>query len=231
MTPTSQPPDPLTPGPKAEESPTSSPGLPSTDVIRIRVGVPPAYRSQAGALICVAFFRQLSSVVCTQPEAIRIFEKEFDPELAVAATHGDKLVGLVTLRHGSVAHHTTRARGPRLSTFIKQFGYLGGPVRFALQKMVMSGRPHRRDELLVEAMAVDEAYRGRGIGARLMEAVFDFARASGVRSIRLEVVDTNPGARRFYEKMGFKAVKTRSYRHLLDRLGFSPVTTMIKTLD
>ena len=91
-------------------------------------------------------------------------------------------------------------------------------------------RRHRPDELLMDGIAVHAEMRGQGIGTRLLEAVLDFARSHGYNSVRLDVVDTNPGARRLYERMGFVVVRTREYPYLRS-LGFSAVTTMVKRLD
>jgi GNAT superfamily N-acetyltransferase len=57
------------------------------------------------------------------------------------------------------------------------------------------------------ALAVAGPLRGRGVGIRLMEAVLDWARARGFRSVSLEVVDANPGARCLYERLGFVAIR------------------------
>jgi ribosomal protein S18 acetylase RimI-like enzyme len=72
--------------------------------------------------------------------------------------------------------------------------------------------------------------RGKGIGTRLLESVFDFARTEGFSSVRLDVVDTNPGARRLYERMGFVPVKTGHYPYLRRVMGFSAGTTMIREI-
>ena len=78
---------------------------------------------------------------------------------------------------------------------------------------------------------VHPAMRGKGIGTRLLEAVFDFARAKGFGSVRLQVVDTNPDARRLYERMGFVATATHRHPYLRRMMGFSAVTTMVKELS
>lgn len=47
------------------------------------------------------------------------------------------------------------------------------------------------------------AYLGQGVGARLMQAVFDLARARGGRTLWLGVYDRNVRAIAFYERFGF----------------------------
>ncbi len=58
-------------------------------------------------------------------------------------------------------------------------------------------------------IAVDDCYRGRGIGSALMEAVLDRAADRGADSVYLEVRDSNAPARHLYEKYGFDAVGRR----------------------
>lgn len=52
-------------------------------------------------------------------------------------------------------------------------------------------------------MGLCKEYRGRGIGARLLGAALDHARAQGLERVELEVFGTNGAARRLYEKHGF----------------------------
>jgi ribosomal-protein-alanine N-acetyltransferase len=53
------------------------------------------------------------------------------------------------------------------------------------------------------SMAVDPAYRRKGIGRRLLETAFTLLRC---RSMRAEVRRSNLGAQAFYETMGFRRV-------------------------
>jgi N-acetylglutamate synthase-like GNAT family acetyltransferase len=57
-------------------------------------------------------------------------------------------------------------------------------------------------------MFVKKAYRGgqRGVGAKLMQTLFDWAQGRGVREIYLGTVDVYHAAHRFYEKSGFVEV-------------------------
>lgn len=60
-----------------------------------------------------------------------------------------------------------------------------------------------RDFLWVDDLCVDEAARGQGIGELLMAAVTDMARELGLDKIELNVVESNEGARKFYERLGY----------------------------
>jgi ribosomal protein S18 acetylase RimI-like enzyme len=56
----------------------------------------------------------------------------------------------------------------------------------------------------IHDLAVLPEYRGRGIGRELLAAVERRARADDCCKITLEVLDDNVGARRLYERIGFR---------------------------
>lgn len=64
----------------------------------------------------------------------------------------------------------------------------------------------------VMTIGVVHTMRGRGIGETLMADALDYARTHGVERIFLEVRESNHGAQRLYEKLGFSAVgRVRGY--------------------
>jgi ribosomal-protein-alanine N-acetyltransferase len=65
------------------------------------------------------------------------------------------------------------------------------------------------DEAHVTTFAVDPAWRRRTVGERLLVALLDVAMARGAREATLEVRLSNMGARRLYEKYGFRPVGLR----------------------
>ena len=52
-------------------------------------------------------------------------------------------------------------------------------------------------------MWVAPAYRRLGIGAQLVNAIVDWVRAEGARTLRLIVTSNNDGAIEFYQSLGF----------------------------
>ena len=63
------------------------------------------------------------------------------------------------------------------------------------------------DTLYIDDICVDEAARGLGVGRALYEAILAFARQKGCYNVTLNVWTCNPGAMRFYEKLGLKPYK------------------------
>jgi len=83
----------------------------------------------------------------------------------------------------------------------------------------------------LEALAVDQHYRGQGIGTLLLERCFEESQQAGKREISLHVVDTNPRARQLYERMGFRKVRTERFGWFASRwMGFSAQNYMVRPL-
>lgn len=59
-----------------------------------------------------------------------------------------------------------------------------------------------RDTLYIDDICVDEAARGHHVGEALYRHIVEYARAQGCHNITLNVWTLNPGAMKFYEKMG-----------------------------
>jgi len=69
------------------------------------------------------------------------------------------------------------------------------------------------DEGDVTNVAVDEAYRGRGIGSELVRQLMEEGKKCGIRSFTLEVRVSNVAAVHVYEKLGFvsEGIRKRFY--------------------
>lgn len=65
------------------------------------------------------------------------------------------------------------------------------------------------DQAELGDIAVDEPWRGKGVGERLITGVFDLVRERGVRELYLEVRVSNERARRLYDRHGFRLVGRR----------------------
>jgi [ribosomal protein S18]-alanine N-acetyltransferase len=70
------------------------------------------------------------------------------------------------------------------------------------------------DEAEIANLAVSPDRRGRGVGARLLDAALTEAQLAGARVVHLEVRDSNAAARALYGSRGFNAVgrRRRYYR-------------------
>lgn len=68
----------------------------------------------------------------------------------------------------------------------------------------------------IEDVVVDEAARGKGIGAILTREALRLAREAGVRTVDLSTRPSRVAAGRLYEREGFKQRDTRVYRYAFE---------------
>jgi GNAT superfamily N-acetyltransferase len=67
----------------------------------------------------------------------------------------------------------------------------------------------------LDEVVVDESARGKGVGAALVQASLDLARAKGVEVVELQSGVQRDAAHRLYARMGFKPRETNVYRIVL----------------
>jgi ribosomal protein S18 acetylase RimI-like enzyme len=60
------------------------------------------------------------------------------------------------------------------------------------------------DTLYIDDICVDESARGLGAGRAVYDHIVEYARQRGCYNVTLNVWICNPGAMRFYEKLGMK---------------------------
>ena len=77
------------------------------------------------------------------------------------------------------------------------------------------------DTAFINFLLVEEQFRGRGIGGKLMEKVISYAGRSGMKFIRLETYSCLRDARKLYGKWGFilaeKNLSVQMYGQVFDR--------------
>jgi ribosomal protein S18 acetylase RimI-like enzyme len=67
----------------------------------------------------------------------------------------------------------------------------------------------------IEDVVVDDAGRGRGVGAMLNEAAIDVARQRGAKHVNLTSRPSREAANRLYQRLGFELYPTNMYRYTL----------------
>ena len=73
---------------------------------------------------------------------------------------------------------------------------------------------HREGAVWLEAAAVAIPLRGQGIGKTLVRAAEALAAERGYRTVELGVEDSNPKARRLYERLGYRSVARNDFRYV-----------------
>lgn len=168
--------------------------------VLIKYTVPASLVSEASVLYCQAFIDKLAPFLGAGDRAASFLAASLVPERAFVALRNGALLG--------IAGFKLDGRGlfaPTLAQFRQEYG-VSGLLRLA--GLAMVERREHPDILLMDGIAVAEDARGMGIGTRLLQAVGALARTHRKQSVRLDVIDTNTGARRLYERFGFRAQET-----------------------
>jgi ribosomal protein S18 acetylase RimI-like enzyme len=85
-------------------------------------------------------------------------------------------------------------------------GVVVGQLDAFLRPLPSDGSMRMPRRAALVGIAVDEGWRGRGIGTALMLAAEAWARERGIDTLELDVADPNGDARRLYERLGYGLV-------------------------
>jgi len=185
----------------------------SQALISCVLGIPEQDRQEAGRILYAAFQRKLQPLLGAPEPVQRILAVGLNLDMALGAYTGERLVGLAGLHLGS-----RHLFGMTLRHCVTELGPLRGLYTRVAFELFGAGRCPP-DQVRIVALAVDAAQRGRGVGSQLLEAVFTLAEERRLQAVRLEVVDTNVGARQLYERMGFVPVRTYRFPFIRGWLG------------
>lgn len=189
------------------------------------IGLPEQFRRQAAELYDEAFGPKFALAVPDRARRVALLAASMVPRFAIAAIRDGQLVGIAGF-HTSEGSLTS---GIGLRGLLSKLGLLGG-LRAAAVFSLYERTP-AEDELLMDGIAVRGDQRGLGIGTALLDQVARYAESHGFCTVRLEVIDTNPAARRLYERQGFVAARVERFEYLRWLLGFGGSTTMERTVS
>ena len=195
----------------------------SSEIIVSR-GIALHLRERTAQLYDIAFGEKLAVAIPNIADRLSVLSKSMQPEFAIGAFAGAHLVGLAG--YSSAAGSLTG--GINYSGLLAELGWWKG--NRAAIVLALYERKAKKGELLMDGIVVDPAYRGRGIGTQLFSDLIAFAKSEHYSTVRLDVIDTNPRARKLYERLGFVEQSTEHFEFLRWRLGFGSSTTMIYTL-
>lgn len=86
----------------------------------------------------------------------------------------------------------------------------GIPVGFANLMFVFSVWSHGK-AMIIDDLFIREANRGCGYGRKALEYIEESAKEAGCRRIQFQSEATNPGAKEFYEAIGYKPAEMYFY--------------------
>jgi len=194
-------------------------------IIRTEVGIAGHDRARAAEIYDEAFGAKLGIAIKSKSHRLALLRDGFQLSYAVCALDGEYLVGMA----GFCTKNHSLTGGISYRSILKEVGFFKGQKAAII--LGLFERKAKDGELLMDGIAVSEDYRGKGVGTALFDALIEYAKSHDYGRIRLDVIDTNPEARRLYERLGFKAERTNTFEVLRPLLGFGGATAMVYDLD
>jgi len=179
-----------------------------SDEITVQQGFPDELRSSAAELYDAAFGAKLAIAMPNPISRVAVLKTGFNPEFSFVAMRDDEMVGIAGFK--TVLGALTG--GISFRVLKDEIGLLGA-IR-AVLVLALFQRNLVAGQLLMDGIGVSPNMRGNGIGTKLLHSLIEYAKTEGYRSIRLDVIDTNPAARRLYERVGFVPEKTKQFAYL-----------------
>ena len=182
---------------------------------RILKGIPSLLIEQAVSIYYEAFSGKMNPLIGDEEKVVPFIKKTTDFNACFYAEVDERILGIAGIQD-------------RENNFTKNisFGYLAREFNFfraLLIRYVYGFKTAKIKEgvIRVDSIAVAQDARGKGVGTALLNEIFEYAREKGYREIKLEVINTNPEAKKLYERLGFKSVKEIRYGFITKRAGFT----------
>jgi ribosomal protein S18 acetylase RimI-like enzyme len=112
----------------------------------------------------------------------------------IVVTENGALSGIIVAYHGRDVDELDRPINERLRS-------ISGNSEFTVEK------ESEREDYYIDTLCVNTEYRGRGNGAKLIEAAEQEAKRNGFNRMSLNVEKDNARARLLYQKLGYKYKK------------------------
>lgn len=189
-------------------------------IISYGVGLKESQFERAAHLYDEAFGEKFRIAIKSRDDRLALLESTFVGSFAVTASEGKGLVGLA----GFHTPEGSLSSGIGASQLFAKLGMIRGLKAIAIFSLY--ARTPKPGELVMDGIAVHTDYRGHGIGSQLLNGIVSHARENGFDTVRLDVIDTNPGAKRLYERSGFVPIRIERFPYLRWLLGFGASTTM-----
>ena len=188
--------------------------------------LPDDFKVSAVRLYFNTLIEKFEPILGSDGRAEQALASSIENDKCLVAVCKGKLVGIMgvqTSEHGFV--------NPNLKTMIRVYGVLGGILRMG--GLAILHHKTDTDEHYVDGVAVASEMRSTGIGSHLFELLEQTVLEKRIKTISLEVIDTNPRAKALYERLGFVAVKTQTLwpLNLFVRFPFRSATLMVKTIN
>lgn len=164
-------------------------------------------------------------------KAIQVIAKTINTDQVLVERQDGEIIGIAT--------YQTKAKplaiDISLPVFAAEFGKLRGLSKFICYKFYKFAQVKLTDEFLhLDLIAVAAAHRGQGVGHKILAQVDEKALDLNKAYVELEVVGSNPKAKRLYNEYGFVDVRHQKMNLCYDlftkKAGFSDIYILRKYL-
>lgn len=192
-----------------------------------QLGIRAEHKEDAARLYAIVFQTKFLKILGSPEDVTQILKDGINIERGISAISADnELLGISGFKIDNTSLTEIKFR-----TLILKFGIIKGTLKYLVLAVIFYRKPDKKNQLLMDGIAVKEGNRGRGIGKQLFIELEKFANQSKMTSIKLDVIDENPKAKKLYESIGFVPTKYNKVPNFIYKLiGVSGVTTMVKVL-
>lgn len=177
-----------------------------------------------------AFIKKFSSLwlfAKNEAQAVTVLRQSLRYENGLYVLSNNRVLGFVGLEKGDSFFAPLK-----YSAFLEAFGFLSATWRYVAYGIYrLFHGDIKNDAVHIDPIVVSSDARGMGIGTKLFEAAFELTKRLNRKKVILEVVDTNPKAKKLYERLGFQVVKEENTALLTKNAGFEKVFHMEKILN
>lgn len=196
----------------------------STNIIEIVQLLPNSLRSQAAKLLYESFYIKMRVLIKEKDKALRIIRTAINYESGFYVILDNKLVGIAGIQSKGNKYFNVK-----ISDLLKEFSFFIALSKFIRFKLESVSFP-KEDELEIVALSIQKDMRGKNIGTSIINEIIKYAKEKNFNILSLTVVDTNEGAKRLYERIGFKIEKIVKYGFITRSAGFEAVIYMHKNI-
>ncbi|WFR61166.1 GNAT family N-acetyltransferase [Paenibacillus amylolyticus] len=164
--------------------------------------------------------------VKTKKQAVQLLSQSIQFEQGIYALRNEEVVGFLGYNIGKKAFVPAN-----YSVFRSVYSPLMATWRFILYACYSKFHLYNENVLHIDPIAVSEEARGHGIGKLLLSKLEQVAISKHLTTINLEVVDTNPSARKLYDRFGYRVHKELNSGPFTVKAGFKKVIFMQKCIE
>lgn len=187
--------------------------------------LPEAHRLDGARLYFDALKEKIEPIYGSQSKAWDLFCDSLELDRCLVAMAEDRVVGILGIQSADGGF-----LNPAPGQMVATYGLF--PALMRMLAMVILHHETGETEYYVDGVAVAPSLRGKGVGSALFARLEEMAVEKGMEILSLEVVDTNPKARKLYELLGFSVVRESGVWpfHLLFGFSFQKVCLMKKSV-